>query len=272
MSEMEKNPVDSKQAVSGLMPIEVKNEIMKALAIKPESDEFGMMDSYDEMQIVSDIHQSISDDILKAWVYETRGGGKEITYNAVRHWSNVRTQKGFPIEVNEATQIDFADKIREILDAHKAGLYDDKEAKEKLSFYSDNLFIQVKATDVVTKQARLGFAEQPIREKGKVDPFAFRKACGKAQRNALKEFMTAEEKAAIIFMAETQGKPAVKLRPQPLNQGEGKITTSQAKTIRELADDEERINRYLARKGHKYLKDLSYHEAKTILATLNRGD
>ena len=270
----ERGKISEKDALVTSIPDETKEEIMTALAVKPERDEFGIMDSYDEMQIVSDIHQSISDDILKAWVYKTRGGGMEITYNAVRHWSNVRTQKGFPIAVEEAMQIDFSNIIDGIIKAQQAGIYTEEEAKEHLSFYFDNLLIQVRATDVVTKQSRLGFAEQPIRDGGKEDPFAFRKAAGKAQRNALKEFMTAEEKAAIIYMAETQGRRTVELK-KPIDKFDSK-----RQLINEIenAVPQERIDKFLENlseasgKQITSLTQVSMAKLKSIVASIRKDN
>lgn len=167
------------------------NETADAVVVIESPDQ---IDQRDDQEIV----QMMTGQAIDAYVYSFRQGGRTVEGLTLAGVNEAANRRG-GIQVEEAE-------------------YEDRE---------HSWIAVVKATDTLTGNSRYGACEQPKKQSGRDDPYAFTKAVHKAQRNAVKQLLpTPVIQEVIDFYRQVKGRSRpVQVPPKkPLND---KITNHQ---------------------------------------------
>ena len=149
----------------------------------------------DDQEIV----QMMTGQAIDAYVYSFRQGGKTVEGLTLAGVNEAANRRG-GIQVEEAE-------------------YEDRE---------NSWIAVVKATDTLTGNSRYGACEQPKKQGGRDDPYAFTKAVHKAQRNAVKQLLpTPVIQEVIDFYRQAKGRRSRPVQAPPKKPLNDKITNHQ---------------------------------------------
>ena len=169
-----------------------ENETADAVVVIESPDQ---IDQRDDQEIV----QMMTGQAIDAYVYSFRSGGKTVEGLTLAGVNEAANRRG-GIQVEEAQ-------------------YEDRE---------NSWIAVVKATDTLTGNSRYGACEQPKKQGGRDDPYAFTKAVHKAQRNAVKQLLpTPVIQEVISFYLQAKGRRSRPIQAPPKKPLNDKITNHQ---------------------------------------------
>lgn len=238
-----------------------ERESVNALVKKPAQDEFNLMERADETQILAELSGEVESKIQESWFYKLQSGAYGISWMGIKAYKNRCAEMGYPINVS-IEPIEFTERIRTIYEGVEKEIYTPAEAKELLKSFVEEVHFKATAIDTRTGQTAEGIASQPLKEKGKDDEFAVRKAASKAKRNSIEEVMSAQVKAQLLLIAMRKGYEPEELKTTKFG---GKRQLIQA--LEELSPPE-RIDAFLNNLGKKSLEEVAIAKLKSIVDRL----